>query len=203
MRLVTRQACLSALLLFFLVFVILSSCSVAQENAIRVGVAVMQNQADRSVPGNLERDRLAQALNRMKPDKKTHLQVQGVPLGAATANEADEEAAAKKCAYVVYTTLIELRNADDPYQRVPGTIETNPNSQWSQPNNPRGQQQDPEYRVTVDYKLYQVGGSAVGGSPYSTQLAMNEIDAVSQVMDRIASRVADEVKKAAPPAAKE
>ena len=57
--------------------------------------------------------------------------------------------------------------------------------------------------MTVDYKLYRVGGSAVAGSPYSTQLAMNEIDAVSQVMDRIASRVADEVKKAAPPAMKE
>jgi hypothetical protein len=28
---------------------------------------------------------------------------------------------------------------------------------------------------------------------------MNEIEAVSQVMDRVALRVADEVKKAAPP----
>jgi hypothetical protein len=174
----------------------------AQENAIRVGVAIMQNQAGRSVPGTLERDRLVQALNHMKPDKKTHLQVQGVPLDAMTPNEADEEATAKKCAYVVYTTLLELRNADDPYQHVPGTIETNPNSQWSHQNG-EAQRMDPEYRVTVDYKLYRVGGSAVAGSPYSTQLAMNEIDAVSQVMDRIASRVADEVKKAAPASAKE
>jgi hypothetical protein len=175
----------------------------AQENTIRVGVAIMQNQADRSVPGNLERDRLVQALNHMKPDKKTHLQVQAIPLDAATANEANEEAAAKRCAYVLYTTLLELRSAEDPYQRVPGTIETNPNSTWSQPNNPRGQRQDPEYRVTVDYKLYRVGGQVVAGAPFSTQLAMNEFDAVSQVMDRIASRVADEVKKAAPPASKE
>jgi hypothetical protein len=174
----------------------------AQENAIRVGVAIMQNQAGRSVPGTLERDRLVQALNHMKPDKKTHLQVQGVPLDAMASNEADEEATAKKCAYVLYTTLLELRNADDPYQHVPGTIETNPNSQWSHQNG-EAQRMDPEYRVTVDYKLYRVGGSAVAGSPYSTQLAMNEIDAVSQVMDRIASRVADEVKKAAPASAKE
>lgn len=174
----------------------------AQENAIRVGVAVMQNQAGRSVPGTLERDRLVQSLNHMKPDKKTHLQVQAIPLDATTANEADEEAATKKCAYVVYTTLLELRSADDPYQHVPGTVETNPNSQWSHQNG-EAQRMDPEYRVTVDYKLYRVGGSAVAGSPYSTQLAMNEIDAVSQVMDRIASRVADEVKKAAPVSAKE
>lgn len=199
---VTRRTCLSAALLF-VALGCLSICGLAQENAIRVGVAVMQNQAGRSVSGTVERDRLVQSLNHMKPDKKTHLLVQGVPLDATTGNEADEEAAAKKCAYVVYTTLTELRSADDPYQRVPGTIETNPNSQWSQQNNPRGQRQDPEYRVTVDYKLFHVGGSEVAGTPYSTQVAMNETDAVSQIMDRIASRVADEVKKAAPPAMKE
>ena len=198
---VTRQICLPSALLFVGI-ACLSICGFAQENAIRVGVAVMQNQAGRSVPGTLERDRLVQSLNHMKPDKKTHLQVQGVPLDATTANEADEEAATKKCAYVVYTTLLELRSADDPYQHVPGTVETNPNSQWSHQNG-EAQRMDPEYRVTVDYKLYRVGGSAVAGSPYSTQLAMNEIDAVSQVMDRIASRVVDEVKKAAPVSAKE
>jgi hypothetical protein len=103
----------------------------------------------------------------------------------------------------VFTTLTELRSADDPYQRTPNTIETNPNSQWSMQNNPRAQRMDPEYRVTVEYKLYHTGGPEVSASPYSTQAATNEIDAVSQVMDRIASRVADEVKKGAPAPAKE
>ena len=170
----------------------------AQDNPIRVGVAVMQNQAGRSVSGTLERDRLVEALNHMKPDKKTHVQVQGIPLDAMNTNEVEDEAASKKCAFVVFTTLTELRNADDPYQRVPNTIETNPNSQWSMQNNPRAQQMDPEYRVTVEYKLFHTGGSEVSGSPYSTQAATNEIDAVSQVMGRIASRVADEVKKSTP-----
>jgi hypothetical protein len=173
----------------------LSVRGAAQQNAIRIGVAVMQNQAGRSVSGTLERDRLVQAFNHMKPDKKTHVQVQGVALDAMTGNEADDEAAAKKCDYVVFTTLTELRSFDDPYQHQPNTIETNPNSQWTPPNNPRGQRQDPEYRVTVVYKLYRTGGPELAGSPYSTQVAMDEIDAVSQVMDRIASRVADEVKK--------
>jgi len=178
----------------------LSSLGLAQENPIRIGVAVMQNQAGRSVPGNLERDRLVQALNHVKPDKKTHLQVQGVSLDAMTANEVGDEAAAKNCAYVVFTTLTELRSAGDPYQRVPGTVETNPNSQWSVRGNPEAQQLDPEFRVTVEYKLYRIGDpSAVAGAPLSTQLAMNEIEAVSQLMDRVALRVADEVKKAAPP----
>ena len=183
--------------IFFIVIGCLSIFGFAQENAIRVGVAIMQNHAGRSVPGTLERDRLVQALNHMKPDKKTHLQVQGVPLDAMTPNEADEEAAAKKCAYVVYTTLTELRGADDPYQHVPGTVETNPNSQWSH-QNAEAERMDPEFRVTVDFKLVRVGSnSVVASAPYSTQAAMNEIDAVSQVMDRIASQVADQVKKGA------
>jgi hypothetical protein len=136
----------------------------------------------------------------MKPDKKTHVAVQGVPLDAMNFNDANDEAQAKKCVYVVLTTLTELRNADDPYQHVPGTVETNPNSQWSMPAGSRGERLDPEYRVTVDYQLYRAGdSSAIAGAPYSTQLAMNEIDAVSQVMDRIASRVADVVKKGTPP----
>jgi hypothetical protein len=101
---------------------------------------------------------------------------------------------------VVFTTLTELRSAGDPYQRVPGTVETNPNSQWSVRGNPEAQQLDPEFRVTVEYKLYRMGDpSAVAGAPLSTQLAMNEVDAVSQLVDRVALRVADEVKKAAPP----
>jgi hypothetical protein len=126
-------------------------------------------------------------------------QVQGVPLDGMTATDASDEAEQKKCQYVLYTRLLELRTATDPYQHVPGTIETNPNSQWSS-QNARTQAVDPEFRVTVEYKLYRVGNSsAVAGAPYSTQLAMNEIDAVSQVMDRIATRVADEIKKGGPP----
>jgi len=186
----------------FLFLVVLTTLS-AQENTIRIGVAIMQNEAARSVSGTIERDRLVQDLNRMKPDKKTHQQVQGVPLDALSTSEADHEAASKQCAYVVFTTLTELRSADDPYQRTPNTIETNPNSQWSTQNNPRAQRMDPEYRVTVEYKLYHTGGAEIASSPYSTQAATNEIDAVSQVMDRIASRVADEVKKSAPAPPKE
>ena len=175
----------------------------AQDNPIRVGVADMQNQAGRSVSGTLERDRLVEALNHMKPDEKTHVQVQGIPLDAMTTNGAEDEAAAKQCAFAVFTTLTELRSADDPYQRLPNTIGTNPNSQWGMQNNPRAQQMDPEYRVTMEYRLFHTGGSEVSGSPYSTQAATNEINRVSQVMDRIASRVADEVKKSTPVASKE
>jgi len=184
----------------FLVLLIAPVFCVAQENVIRVGVAVMQNRAGRSVPGTLERDRLVKALNQQKPDKKTHMKIEAIPLDGSNAGDASDEAAAKKCAYVVYTTLTELRTAGDPYQHVPGTVETNPNSQWNPGGHPQAQSMDPEYRATVDYKLVRVGSpGVVSGAPFSTQQNGNEIDTVSQVMDRIATRVADEIKKGGPP----
>ena len=184
---------------FALVLVSVSLSAFAQENAVRVGVAVMQNNAGRSVSGTLERDRLVKALNQQKPDKKTHLKIEGIPLDGSNAGDISDEAAAKKCAYVVYTTLTELRTAGDPYQHVPGTVETNPNSQWSS-RNPEAQSLDPEYRATVEYKLVKVGSPGViSGAPFSTQQSGNEFDTVSQIMDRIATRVADEIKKGGPP----
>lgn len=169
--------------------------SIAQESAVRVAVAVMQNNAGRSVPGNVERDRLVAAINQRKPDKKTHVKVQAIPLNGMTGNEVAEEAEQQQCQYVVYTTLTELRTQQDPYQHVPGTIESSPNSQW----NP-GQKVDPEFRATVEYKLMKVGSNnEISGAPFSTQQNGNEIDTVSQIMDRIASQVVDQVKKSAPP----
>ena len=187
-----RQLC-------FLAVVLSSIIGLAQENVVRVGVALLQNEAGRAVPADVERDRLVKALNQLKPDKKTHVKVVGVPLEGMTPDEIGQEAQQKKCQYVVYTTLTELRNADDPYQHPPGTIETNPNSQWSN-RDPRSERQDPEFRVTVNYKLVSVGSNnVVAGAPYSTQLAMNEIDAVSQVLDRVANAVFGEIKKGAAP----
>lgn len=187
-----RHLCVVATLL-------VSVAGLAQENAVRVGVALLQNQAGRAVPANVERDRLVKTLNQLKADKKTHVKLVGVPLDGMTPNEISEEAEQKKCQYVVYTTLTELRNADDPYQRPPGTVESNPNSQWSNQNS-RSERLDPEFRVTVEYKLVSVpGNNAVAGAPYSTQLAMNEIDAVSQVLDRVANAVFGEIKKGAAP----
>lgn len=183
---------------FLVSIVALPSC-LAQENAIRVGVAVMQNNAGRSVPGNVERDRLVKAINQIKPNKKTNVKVQAVPLNGMTGEEVSEEAEQQKCQYVVYTTLTELRTAQDPYQHQPGTIETNPNSQWSSRSG-EGQAMDPEYRATVDYKLVKLGSNGVvSGAPFSTQQNGNEIDTVSQIMNRIALQVVDQVNKGVPP----
>lgn len=176
-----------------------SATCMAQENMARVGVAIMQNDAGRSVSGIVERDRLVKAINQLKPDKNTHLKVEAIPLNGSNSDDLGDEAKQKNCLYVVYTRLTELRSQQDPYQRQAGTIETNPNSQWSSQNT-RTQAVDPEYRATVDYKLVEVkSNSAVSGAPFSTQQnTSNEIDTVSMIMDRIALQVVDQIKKGTP-----
>jgi hypothetical protein len=178
----------------------LSLGALAQENhVVRVGVAVMKNAAGRSVSGSLERDRLVSDLNQMKPDKKTHVAVQGVALDGTSADEVADEAKQKKCDYVVYTSLLELRMSSDPMsmQRTPGTIQTNPNIGAGMPgSSPNSLNQT--YQATVEYKLYRADGTAVSGAPFSIQQGMSEEVVVSQLMDRIASKVFGDIRKAGP-----
>ncbi len=176
---------------------LLSLSGLAQENRVMVvGVAVMRNAAGRSVPGTLERDRLVSDLNHQKPDKKTHIAVQAVALEGMSREDVIDEARQKKCDYIVYTALTELRMSSDPMnmQRTPGTIQTNPNLGAGMPGTAPGSQNQ-SYTATVEYKLYRADGGAVSGAPFSAQDGVSEDSAVSQVMDRIAMRVASDVKK--------
>jgi hypothetical protein len=177
---------------------LLSLCAFAQENStVRVGVAIMKNAAGRSVPGNLERDRLVSDLNHQKPDKKTHLAVQGVALDGSTADEVAEEAKQKKCDYVVYTSLLELQNSSDPMHRTPGTMQTNPGYPVGMPGSTPGSLNQ-TYQATVEYKLYRADGSPVAGAPFSLQQGVSEESVVSQLMDRIATKVFSDIKKTGP-----
>jgi hypothetical protein len=182
-----------------LIFLVTSLSGLAQESqTVRVGVALMENGAGRSVPGNVEQANLVKAINDQKPDKKTHVKVEAVALQASSGTDAQDEALQLKCQYIVYTRLTELRNASDPYQPVPGTIETNPNSQWNV-RDPRAQNVDPEWRATVEYKLTTTGGAMIAGAPYSTQQnTSNEIGTVAIVMNRVANAVVAEAKKGSP-----
>ena len=172
----------------------------AQENHIvRVGVATMKNSAGRSVPGDLERDRLVSGLNQQKPDKKTHVAVQAVPLQGSDRDEIANQVKQKKVDYVVYTNLIELNLSSDPMGRVPGTVQTNPGQNpIGMPGSTPGSLNQ-NYEATVEYKLYRADGTAVSGLPFSLQQGVSEETVVSQIMDRIAMKVASEIKKAGPP----
>jgi len=84
---------------------------------------------------------------------------------------------------------------------LPGGPQSNPNGPnvWN-PNNPRGQTLGTAYRATVEYKLYRTGGAeAIAAAPLTNQQALPDEVVVSQVMDRIASRVFGEIKKIPPP----
>ena len=180
----------------FTILLTVPSFSSAQElRVIRVGVPVMKNNASRTVPAIQARDRLVKAFNDEKPDKKLHLRVQGVALDGTNADEVVSQGLTKKCDYVVYTTLIELRTQGDPAEGRPGTIEINPGAKRGA-QDPESAAMNPEYRATVEYKLYRTGDpSAISGAPFSTQKAMSEINAVSEVLDRIANSVFAEAKK--------
>src|SRR5271169_1131251 len=110
----------------------LSILAFAREKVVRVGVAIMQNQASISVPGNLERDRQVQALNRTKTDKSTYIKIQAVALDGMTAIDVSDETEAKKCACVVFAKLTEFRSPDDPPVRhTPSTPGYDPDLEWS------------------------------------------------------------------------
>lgn len=182
----------------FILTLLLSLCALAQENrVVHVGVAVMQNKANRSVSGEMERDRLVALLNQEKPDKKLHIKVDAVPLNGLTPEEAADEATQKKCDYVVYTSLLELQSSiDSSFPQRPGTIQTNPGGGLGLPSGgrPLGQ----EYRVTVDYRLYRAGSTgAIAGTAFSSRQTGDEETAVSQMMNQIANRVFGEIKKSA------
>lgn len=174
-----------------------------EQRVIRVGVPVMKNSASRSVSGENERDRLVKALNDEKPDKKLHMKVEGVPLDATEPRDVASQADEKKCDYIVYTTLVQLRTQGDPAEHRPGTIDINPNSQWGT-QGPENATMNPEFDATVEYKLYQTGDRrAFSGGPFSAHDALADAEVVGQVMDRIANRVFDEVKKRPAPRAEQ
>lgn len=182
----------------FFAAVLLTACPLAlpqQIRVIRVGVPIMKNSASRSVPGELERDRLVKALNDQKTDKKLHVKVQGVALEGTNPQDVVSQAEAKNCDYIVYTTLLELRTQDDPEQRLPGSININPLPQRGA-QSPESAAMNPEFEATVEYKLYRTGDPvALSGAPFSAREAMPETEVVSEVMGRIANRVFAEVKK--------
>lgn len=186
--------------LFALLLTVSPQIFAQQMQVIRVCVPVMKNTAGRSVPAEPERDRLVKALNDEKPDKKLHVKVLGVALEGTDREDVEAQPEAKKCDYVVYTRLIELRTQGDPEEHRPGAVNImSPNGQRQTPEDAA---MNPEYVATVEYKLYRTGeATMISGAPFTAQDALADTEVVGQVMDRIANRVFDVVKKrsAAPP----
>ena len=180
---------LPAVLAFF------SCMAFGQKNqVVRVGVATLENRSSRSVPADVERDRLVSAINDLKPDKKTHIKLEAVSVDGSTGNEVTEDAVKKNCDYVVYPVLLEVRQVE-PGLVQPGTIQTAPNPALGLPT-AQTQAMRPEFEATVAYNLYNIKahkttvGPALSGQQYTS-----EVDAVSQVLDRVALGVLGFIKK--------
>ena len=108
---------------------------------------------------------MVKTLSDQKPDKKLHLKLQGVALEGTNPEDFASRGDENKCDYIVYTTLLELRTQGDPAQRRPGTFETNPNAQ--RPQNPETAALNPEFRATMEYRLYRTGDrSPISGAPW-------------------------------------
>jgi hypothetical protein len=165
-----------------------------QMQVIRVCVPVMKNTAGRSVPVEPERDRLVKALNDEKPDKKVHVKVVGVALEGTDREDVEAQAVANKCDYAVYTRLTELKTQGDPEGHRPGSV--NITGANGQKQTAEDATMSPQYVATVEYKLYRTGeATPVSAAPFTAQDALGDTEVVGQVMDRIANRVFDLVKK--------
>jgi hypothetical protein len=119
---------------------------------IRVGVPVMKNDARRSVPVELERDRLVKALNDEKPDKKLHVKSRG--RGPTGEQSAGCRVAGGREEVRLHRIHDSGRSAQgDPAEQRAGTININPNSQWGT-QGPESAAMNPEFEATVEYRLY-------------------------------------------------
>lgn len=164
--------------------------------AIKIGVAVLKNTATRSVPVTVERDRLVNAINHIKPPKhsKDRTRIQAVALDTASVGEANEQARDRGCDYVVFTNLTELRESGDPAPAPrPGEIRIGRDPVANDPN--------PAYRHDVqrygvmEFQLFRLGDPSPRVDTSTSDQDFTTADGIlSALMDRVANRVVSEIR---------
>lgn len=168
----------------------------SDENAIKVGVAVLKNTATRSVPVNVERDRLVSAINRLKPPKhaKDAAKILAVPLDSASPEEANAQATKLGCQYVVFTNLTELRESgDQPGPPRPGEVRIGRDPVADDPN--VAYRHETQRYAVMEFQLVNTGGgNALFDTSASAHEATTEDGIVSMLMDRVANRVVSEIR---------
>ncbi len=171
----------------------------ADENAIKVGIAVLRNTATRSVPVNVERDRLVSAINRLKPPKhaKDAAKILAVPLDSASSEEANAQARKLGCEYVVFTNLSELRESGDPPGPPrPGEVRIGRDPVANDPT--VFNRHEVQRYAVMEFQLFHLDeGSPRFDTSASAHEATTEDGIVSMLMDRVANRVVSEIRNSA------
>ena len=159
----------------FLAACLVSGFAVAQENqVVRVGVTVLGSA--NGITPEAGRDRLVKALNKQK---KAH--VQAVALEGSGGDQVSADARQKNCEFVVFTTVTEAHAESQATQTGTGGSFTNIK----------------EFHATVEYKLYRLSDATpVATGSAKAQDIGSQGDVVGQALDRVAPKVAADVKSA-------
>ena len=168
-------------------------------NLVRIGVPIMGNTSTRSVNRKLQRDWLVLAFQPEKKKKKAKQQqtprIEAVALDSDSPAAAAREARDKNCDYVLYTTLVELREPGDPQRRnQPGSISIGRDPLGAYPD--PSVMHDPVHYAVVEYRLQGVSepearlALSVSGEEHT-----DEDGTVQRLLFLIVSRVKDELRE--------
>jgi hypothetical protein len=168
-----------------------------EPRVLRIGIPPMDNTSSRSVSRQLQRDWLVRAF---QPDKKKKAKrpetqrFEAVPLESDSRGDALGEARDKHCDYVLFTTLVELREPGDREQRTqPGTVKVGRDPLSVYPD--QTVMHDPVHFAVVDYRLQRVGDmDAQMASSVSGQEHNDENGTVQSLLFMIVNRVKDELR---------
>lgn len=181
------------LLLLSTLFLVSIGQTQGRPEPVRLCVATLENSSRQFVSPTWQRNMLIKAferINKSKDVKKGKVpKIETVALDSS--GEPDSTVREKNCAFVLYTDLTEVFRADRPSVSIPppGAIQVGTSG-----GDPRAY--PPDYHsATVNYRLIRAGDvKAWASGLVSAQDPLSEDTLVSQLMDQIANRVANELR---------
>jgi hypothetical protein len=165
---------------------------------VRVGIPPMGNTTTRSINAKLQRDWLVRAF---QPDKKKKgkreetVRLEAVALQNQSPADALGEARKKNCDYVLFTTLVELREPGDRQPRnQPAEVKIGRDPLSANPD--PTVMHDPVHYAVVDYRLERVGSLSVrAASSISGEMHDDENGTVHNLLFMIVNYVRDELRE--------
>jgi len=173
---------------------------------IRVGIARMTNLTAQGVDERWERDQLVRNLQQIKPTRKYPSLIEAVPLDSSSAEDAPEEAAGKKCQFVVLTSLVDVRHASKTLAGsnsgsingpISGSMGRAQSSPGTLPGRGDSDRNDPDGSITLNYKIIELTNlrTIAEGTTEVPIQDNNENRSVDDAMRLTSSKVASQLRK--------